>query len=125
MSNYRRGAHTIFEIKYHLVWVTKYRCRVLTGGSPGSRVAMANVSGVGRSDREGACYQGSCTRVGVESSDRQCIEADEEDKRSVVAQATARGYSPSEKILGEALLGAGVFLRDARPGDRRSDKELH
>jgi len=31
MSNYRRGAHTIFEIKYHLVWVTKYRYRVLTG----------------------------------------------------------------------------------------------
>lgn len=31
MSRYRRGAHTIFEIKYHLVWVTKYRYRVLTG----------------------------------------------------------------------------------------------
>lgn len=31
MSKYRRGAHTIYEIKYHLVWVTKYRYRVLTG----------------------------------------------------------------------------------------------
>ncbi len=31
MGKYRRGAHTIYEIKYHLVWVTKYRCRVLTG----------------------------------------------------------------------------------------------
>jgi putative transposase len=31
MSRYRRGAHTIFEIKYHLVWVTKYRYRVLKG----------------------------------------------------------------------------------------------
>lgn len=31
MSKYRRGARTIYEIKYHLVWVTKYRYRVLTG----------------------------------------------------------------------------------------------
>lgn len=29
MSGYRRGSHTIYEIKYHLVWVTKYRYHVL------------------------------------------------------------------------------------------------
>ena len=31
MSGYRRGSHTIYEIKYHLVWVTKYRYHVLRG----------------------------------------------------------------------------------------------
>ena len=31
MSRYRRGSHTIYEIKYHLVWVTKYRYPVLKG----------------------------------------------------------------------------------------------
>ena len=31
MSRYRRGSHTIYEIKYHLVWVTKYRYHVLKG----------------------------------------------------------------------------------------------
>lgn len=31
MGEYRRGSHTIYEIKYHLVWVTKYRYQVLTG----------------------------------------------------------------------------------------------
>lgn len=31
MSGYRRGSHTIYEIKYHLVWVTKYRYHVLKG----------------------------------------------------------------------------------------------
>ena len=25
MKDYRRGSHTIWECKYHLVWVTKYR----------------------------------------------------------------------------------------------------
>lgn len=29
MDNYRRGAHTVCDIQYHLVWVTKYRYHVL------------------------------------------------------------------------------------------------
>jgi putative transposase len=31
MAEYRRGAHTVFEIHLHLVWITKYRRQVLTG----------------------------------------------------------------------------------------------
>lgn len=29
MENYRTGAHSRYDIKYHFVWVTKYRKRVL------------------------------------------------------------------------------------------------
>ena len=28
---YRHGSHTVFNIEYHFVWVTKYRCQMLTG----------------------------------------------------------------------------------------------
>jgi REP element-mobilizing transposase RayT len=28
---YRYGSHTLFQIEYHFVWVTKYRYKVLTG----------------------------------------------------------------------------------------------
>src|SRR4029453_18958516 len=28
---YREGAHTVYDIKVHLVWVTKYRHKVLRG----------------------------------------------------------------------------------------------
>ena len=28
---YRYGSHTVFNLEYHFVWVTKYRYRVLTG----------------------------------------------------------------------------------------------
>ena len=28
---YRYGSHTIYNIEYHFVWVTKYRYKVLTG----------------------------------------------------------------------------------------------
>ena len=28
---YRYGSHTVFQIEYHFVWVTKYRYKVLKG----------------------------------------------------------------------------------------------
>ena len=28
---YREGAHTIYDLKYRVVWVTKYRYKVLSG----------------------------------------------------------------------------------------------
>ena len=31
MAEYRRGSHTVHDIKYHLVWVTKYRYPILQG----------------------------------------------------------------------------------------------
>ncbi len=31
MKDYKRGSHTIWDCKYHLVWVTKYRYAVLVG----------------------------------------------------------------------------------------------
>ena len=31
MENYRRSSHSRYDIKYHFVWVTKYRKPVLTG----------------------------------------------------------------------------------------------
>ena len=37
MENYRSGPHTRYDIKYHFVWVTKYRRKVL-GGEVGKRL---------------------------------------------------------------------------------------
>ena len=31
MGEYRRSAHAVFDIKYHVVWITKYRYRILRG----------------------------------------------------------------------------------------------
>ena len=31
MGKYRKGAHTVYDIEYHIVWVTKYRYKVLRG----------------------------------------------------------------------------------------------
>ena len=29
MAEHKKEIHTIYDIKYHFVWVTKYRCRIL------------------------------------------------------------------------------------------------
>jgi len=31
MSGYRKGSHSVFSIHLHLVWITKYRKKVLSG----------------------------------------------------------------------------------------------
>jgi len=31
MADYRKGSHTVYDIQYHFVWVTKYRYHVLRG----------------------------------------------------------------------------------------------
>ena len=31
MENYRRSSHSVYDIKYHIVWITKYRKQVLHG----------------------------------------------------------------------------------------------
>ena len=31
MENYTRSSHTVYHHRYHLVWITKYRYRVLSG----------------------------------------------------------------------------------------------
>ena len=36
MKDYKRGGHTVWDCKYHLVWITKYRYQVL-GGDVGYR----------------------------------------------------------------------------------------
>ena len=31
MAEYRASAHAVFDIKYHVVWITKYRYKILRG----------------------------------------------------------------------------------------------
>lgn len=31
MENYRKSSHTVYDLKYHIVWITKYRKPILQG----------------------------------------------------------------------------------------------
>ena len=67
MQEYKRGSHTVWDCKYHLVWATKYRYQVL-GGEVGQRcrellreIAMS---------KEMLIYAGSINRDHVHSVPR-------------------------------------------------------
>ena len=52
MAEYRRSAHAVFDIKYHVVWITKYRYKVLKGGGGANEgLDSADLRGAGSGDR--------------------------------------------------------------------------
>ena len=59
MENYKRGSHTVWDCKYHLVWTTKYRYQVL-GGEIGLR-CRASLREIAIS-KEMLIYAGSINR---------------------------------------------------------------
>jgi putative transposase len=59
MKDYKRGSHTIWDCKYHLVWTTKYRYPIL-GGDVGNRCREL-LREISRS-HEMAIYAGSINR---------------------------------------------------------------
>jgi putative transposase len=36
VKEYKKASHTVWDCKYHLVWITKYRYPVLVGQEPGT-----------------------------------------------------------------------------------------
>ncbi len=59
MQDYKRGSHTVWDLKYHLVWTTKYRYQVL-GGNVGLRCREL-LREIARS-KEMVIYAGSINR---------------------------------------------------------------
>ena len=59
MEDYKRGSHTVWACKYHLVWTTKYRYQVL-GGDVGQRCREL-LREIARS-KEMVIYAGSINR---------------------------------------------------------------
>jgi len=50
-AEYKKGPHTVYDIQYHLVWVTKYRYHVLTG-----EVAQLSMQFEPDADFEKCCF---------------------------------------------------------------------
>ena len=65
MENYRKTSHSIYDLKYHLVWITKYRKPVL-GGELAKRVREVIREICKKEDIEiikGHVWKGSCAYV--------------------------------------------------------------
>ena len=70
MSEYRTGPHTVYDIQYHFVWVTKYRYKILVGEVAVRARDLIRQSCEARNITilTGACEQGPCAPARVEST---------------------------------------------------------
>jgi putative transposase len=63
MEDYKRGSHTVWDCKYHLVWTTKYRYQVLGGDvRQRCRELLREIAG----SQEMVIYAGSINRGQVQ-----------------------------------------------------------
>ena len=120
------GAHTKFDLKVHLVWVPKYRKKVLLGGGDTcARFTSANCYGA----RAGDClWEGSTRsrppihRVSSDAApqpDCAVVEGDQlKDIAGVVTIFTGA-------VLGSACLGGRVFGCELRNHHGRDGSAVH
>ena len=108
MTEYRRGAHTVYEIHLHVVWTTKYRKPILAGeAATRVRDLIREICG---SHDEGARVEGSCAPTGFNpaaSNDQQAAAmAEGEDCTQNHVGVSAH----QEALLGAAYVGPRVLL---------------
>jgi putative transposase len=124
--DYRYGSHTVYQIEYHFVWVTKYRYKVLSG-EVAERVRelvrqtceafeIRIVKGVVSKDH---------VHILVSSPPNLAPSEIMRRIKGAYGEQTFRGVSPPEEaVLGPAFLGAGVFLRDGWADDGGDDQAV-
>ncbi len=123
---YRYGSHTVFQIEYHFVWVTKYRYKALKGD-------MA--------ERIRDLVRETCEAFeirivkGVVSKDHVHIlvscppnMAPSEIMKRIKGRTSSKLFEEfphlKKKYWGEAFLGKGVFLCHGRPDDGGNDRGI-
>ena len=123
MAEYRHGAHAVYDIKYHLIWITKYRYKVLRGRvAERARDVIRQICEA----REVVIIRGAVSPDHV----HMLVSAPPQLAPSKLVQYI-KGRSSRrlqeefedlrKAVLGAASVGAVVFLRDGGRGGRRDD----
>jgi REP element-mobilizing transposase RayT len=127
MAEYRHSTHAVFDLKYHMIWCTKYRKKILRGRiAEGARDLIRQVWAA----REVVIVRGAVSPDHI----HLLLVAPPILSPAKLAQYI-KGRSSrhlhagirrvAEAILGTAHVGAGVFRRDGGCGGRGKDKGLH
>jgi putative transposase len=118
MGEYRTSGHAVWDIKYHLIWITKYRYKILRG----------EVAERARDVIRQICQSREVTIVrGAVSPDHIHLLV---SAPALLAPAKLVQYvkGKSSRRLQEDfphLVGTGVFLRDGGRGGREDDHGVH
>ena len=116
MTEYRNSSHTVYDIKYHFVWITKYRYKVLKGkvAYRTRELLQQGCDAKKFKNTERKHRTGSCAYVTI-MSNRFGTQSDYAISKGKIIPSIARRISGTqEKILGAAYVGTGIFLWDGR-----------
>jgi putative transposase len=93
---YRKGSHTVYNIQYHFVWVTKYRYHVLEGEVKlrVREIIRQNMSATRFADRTRARKQRPCSHLGFSPNAYVC-ESDNAENQGPFFARVATGVPTS------------------------------
>ena len=127
MPEYRRGAHTVFEIHLHLVWITKYRRPALKGEvATRTRDLIRDIC----AQHEVRIMKGHVSKDHVHlfvsippqvTISRLLQVAQREDGPPSDGRISAR----EKAVLGTALVGTGILLLQLWECDGRDCSGIH
>ena len=123
MGEYRTSAHAVFDIKYHFVWITKYRYKILRGLAERARDLLRQICQA----RDAVIVRGAVSPDHIHMlaslSGGYCAsEAGAVPEGSFVAKAAGRISGTAKAVLEAAPVGASYFCASVAPWTRRRSK---
>src|SRR5215831_12503667 len=111
MESYKRCSHTVWDCKYHVVWVTKYRYPVL-GGDVGQRCReLLRETATGARDGSSRRIDQSRPRafVALHSIQSVGVACGAIPEGAKFPQAAGRVCQLAQTLLGSAPVGTGLL----------------
>ena len=123
MVEYRTSAHAVFDIKYHFVWITKYRYKILRGLAERARDLLRQICQA----RDAVIVRGAVSPDHIHMlaslSGGYCAsEAGAVPEGSFVAKAAGRISGTAKAVLEAAPVGARLLLRERGAVDEETIK---
>lgn len=115
----------MFDLKHHVVWITKYRYKVSRGdvAEAGAGVDTADLCGAGGDDYPVGGLAGSHPHAGGGAPAVGAGEAGAVHQRTVVPDAAAGVRGVAQGVLGPTSVGAGYFCASVGAVDEEARRE--
>ena len=111
MEDYKRGSHTVWDCKYHLVWRRNIGTRFWRGRSVSVAVAIAGDSPQsGDGDLRWVDQPRPCAHADWDSAERIRIQGGAVSEGEEFSPFVKRIRSLAEAVLGPAFVGRGYWV---------------
>ena len=126
MQSHKSGSHTRYDLKYHIVWITKYRKPIMEGSiSELTWTGSSEMSTKWSNNYQGSCIKGSCSYFGILFSKFVSKSISSEAKRFEFSQVVCWLCPFAQTILGSVFMDTRLFCCDDRHCNRRGNQRLH